>query len=721
MSKLLRALGTVVAVVLSVLTFVPNVAQAGLAAGVSPTFPATVTVGDTGLAASIVVRNLNDGGESTLTNTVCNFGDAIPPCTPTDPNLSLIEDSGINAILSCSLIGVATTCALPGADPGVFKTSATGTGSGSCLGTTFDILEKSDAYGTLRFTPQSGGPNGPNVTLAGSGSECTISFTFDVLKMPVDQDPADPGVQTVQIADNAQWSTNLNNDVRGTDDMTVSKATPAITTIASAGGGLGAITLTDTASVTGLVSPEPGATVSFRLYGPADPTCASTPVFESLNVAYPPAGGPVTSASYTPIQAGTHRWVATYNGDANNNSVAGTCGDPSETTDVSKADPTIVTTASTAVKLGAGQLSDIAVVNGRVSPLAGATIDFRLYGPADATCSAGPVFTSLGVAYPAAGGPVSSATYTPTTAGTHRWVATYSGDANNNSVTGTCGDTAETTEVAKATPALNTEASPNVALGGSLTDTATVTGRVTAATSTVDFRLYGPNDETCTTTPVFESLGVPLSPSDTSVNSAAFTPTLVGVYRWIATYNGDVNNDAVSGSCGDVAERAEVFRGIPTIVTAASADVVLGSGATLTDVAIVNGRIDPVAGATIDFRLYGPNDASCTGAPIFTSPDVPYSVAGGAVTSGAFTPTLAGTYRWVATYSGDANNSSVSGVCGDPAETSDVLPSPDPTAVLPETGPASLPRMIGFAFGFLLLGALLLNVGSQRRRPYHVR
>jgi hypothetical protein len=83
-------------------------------------------------------------------------------------------------------------------------------------------------------------------------------------------------------------------------------------------------------------------------------------------------------------------------------------------------------------------------VSGRVNPLAGATVDFRLFGPNDATCAGQPVFESLGVAYPQAGGPVSSNPFTPTAAGTYRWIATYNGDANNAAVAGLCDATNET-------------------------------------------------------------------------------------------------------------------------------------------------------------------------------------------------------------------------------------------------------------------------------------
>ena len=252
------------------------------------------------------------------------------------------------------------------------------------------------------------------------------------------------------------------------------------------------------------------ATVDFRLYGPNDPTCTGAPVFESLAVPYPIAGGPVSSAAFTPTTAGTHRWIASYSGDANNNPVAGSCTDANESTEVTKANPTIATVASPTTSLGLGVLTDNAIVSGLVNPLAGATIDFRLYGPDDATCSGTPVFESLAVPYPIAGGPVTSARFTPTARGTHRWIASYSGDANNNPVAGVCNAANENVEVTKANPSIATIASPAISLGaGELTDNAIVSGLVNPlAGATIDFRLYGPDDATCSGTPIFESLGV---------------------------------------------------------------------------------------------------------------------------------------------------------------------------------------------------------------------
>ena len=42
----------------------------------------------------------------------------------------------------------------------------------------------------------------------------------------------------------------------------------------------------------------------------------------------------------------------------------------------------------------------------------------------------------------------------------------------------------------------------------------------------------------------------------------------------------------------------------------------------------------------------------------------------GTYSSGNYTPTAVGTYYWIASYSGDANNSPAAGACGDAGESS---------------------------------------------------
>ncbi len=251
-------------------------------------------------------------------------------------------------------------------------------------------------------------------------------------------------------------------------------------------------------------------------------------------------------------------------------------------TTVAKASPTLATTAAPNLVLGAGTVADNVTVSGRVSPQQGATVDFRVYGPNDATCSGAPVFESLNLPYPVAGGPVVSAPFTPTSAGLYRWIASYSGDANNNPVSGACNDTNESTVVTPAAPTIETVASPNISLGGGLlADSATVSGRVNPQPgATVDFRLYGPNDVTCTGASVFESLGVPYPVAGGPVTSTAFVPTAAGDYRWIASYSGDVNNAAASGACNNANEIATVSLPAPRPPTVFAAGPLPATGST---------------------------------------------------------------------------------------------------------------------------------------------
>lgn len=713
MSKFFRLAVAALAAVAGSLVFV-SVAEAGIGAGASPSFPqdpaiSGVRVGGT-YSATISMRNFNSNPDEAAVNTVCNFSDTAPPCTPSTSS-ALQEDPGINLMLSCGLLGNDSICAPGGADPGVFQitSAATGVAGTACAGTVFTITSTDAGFGTLRFEPN----DGSNVLLNGLLAECVIGFNYEVLRVPtIDSDATRPGVQTIQITDNVQWSaaTNTNASARGTTPgTTVLQALPSITTTASAAVTLGSGTITDSAVVSGRVNPIDGATVTFSLYGPNNATCTGTPIFTST-VPQGTANGPVTSEPYTPTAVGTYRWIASYSGDANNAPVSGACNDANESVVVSPGQPTLVTAASPAIRLGAGDLTDTATVSGRVGPLA-STVSFSLFGPDDATCAGPAIFTDNNRALPTTSDSVTSAGYTPTAPGTYRWIASYSGDANNLPATGACNDAGESTLVDKAQPVLATNAGDNIAIGGQLTDTATVTGRVSAAAATLDFRLYGPNDTTCTGTPAFEQLAVPFAATDTSVTSAAFTPTAVGTYRWVVTYSGDANNNGAVGVCGDPLETVEVTLGAPTIVTEASASVPVGVGQ-LSDAAVVNGRVDPQPGATVSFRLYGPGDTTCSAAPVFEDLNVAYPVGGGTVRSGTYTPTVAGTYRWIATYSGDANNAPAIGVCGEPSETVVVTAAVAPE--LPATGSETqiLMRSGGALF---LVGIAMVGLGSRKR------
>jgi hypothetical protein len=99
--------------------------------------------------------------------------------------------------------------------------------------------------------------------------------------------------------------------------------------------------------------------------------------------------------------------------------------------------------------------------------------------------------------------------------------------------------------------------------------------------------------------------------------------------------------------------------------TSASAPVTLGGA--IRDTATLSGGSSP--SGTIAFSLYSAGDSSCSKA--LREVRVPVSGSGSYV-SPPVTPAIPGSYQWVANYSGDANNRSLSGACDDPTERSTV-------------------------------------------------
>ncbi len=115
----------------------------------------------------------------------------------------------------------------------------------------------------------------------------------------------------------------------------------------------------------------------------------------------------------------------------------------------------------------------------------------------------------------------------------------------------------------------STVASPSVALGGSVSDTATLSGGgigSTAPTGAITFSLY--NNSACTGLAIFTSV-VPVNGNGT-YTSASFTPSTIGTYFWIANYGGDTNNAPTANVCGAANESV--------IVTAVGAGAGGGSG-----------------------------------------------------------------------------------------------------------------------------------------------
>ena len=265
----------VLAIVLGVGILPSSHAAAGAGLSVSPTFPATVTVGQTGIAASITITNNNTPPD--VATTVVS-----PRRLSAGAIARVLRRGGDRAdTVLRSAIAFIRHLHRARSRSGRVPDQSDGTGSGACAGITFTTVPLNDVFGNYRFDP----PSGVHVVLPTVGSACTISFTFDVLKMPtLDRQAAVPGVQTAQIviasAQIGRWQ--LLAAARGRPFRSpLTQAVPSIATDASPDIVLGAGQLSDQATVTGLVNPTGPQTVTFNLYGPADVACAAAPVFTS--------------------------------------------------------------------------------------------------------------------------------------------------------------------------------------------------------------------------------------------------------------------------------------------------------------------------------------------------------------------------------------------------------------------------------------------------------
>jgi YVTN family beta-propeller protein len=136
----------------------------------------------------------------------------------------------------------------------------------------------------------------------------------------------DAGCSTAQVFTGQTMSCNGSQAARISHQVTVSKATPTLSTTASPAIVYGAGSVHDTATLSGGASP--GGQITFNLYRAADTTCSALPVFTDTTTVS--GSGDYDSADFFPPQPGTYRWIASYSGDADNEAVSGACGDPSE-------------------------------------------------------------------------------------------------------------------------------------------------------------------------------------------------------------------------------------------------------------------------------------------------------------------------------------------------------------------------------------------------------
>lgn len=215
--------------------------------------------------------------------------------------------------------------------------------------------------------------------------------------------------------------------------------------------------------------------------------------------------------------------------------------------DIRNCQPTLRTEANETVTVG-NAISDTAIL-GNTSGNAGGTITFRLYN--ENTCTSQPVFTTqLNVAGFGSYGPVS---YTPTSPGTYYWIASYSGDDNNDPVSGMCGDPGEVDRVNRAGSNISTAQTVYPQ------DTATITaGAGGTPSGTVSFQLFGPDNPTCDpngAAAVYTQANVELvnvngdMKASTTNTAYPITAASSSQYHWVASYSGDATHEPSTSNC----------------------------------------------------------------------------------------------------------------------------------------------------------------------------
>jgi hypothetical protein len=345
-----------------------------------------------------------------------------------------------------------------------------------------------------------------------------------------------------------------------------------------------------------------------------------------------------------------------------------------------------------------GGIFDTAHLSGGAS--ATGTITFKLYGPNDQTCKEKPIFEDTSEVI--GDGFYQSGEFAPHAAGTYRWVVNYSGDRDNNPAATKCGDEEETISFEPAPEPSQPELSTSVGVPGRsgvrhtiqaaglpIYDSATLSGG-SEPTGVITFSLYGPNNATCSGTPILTTATV--VNGNGIYNSERSAPTEPGTYRLVAKYSGDARNHPAGPTpCGDSAEQVLITDPAQPQLTSSASEAVTIGGA-IHDTAHLSGGSNP--SGTITFRLYGPADPTCAGQPVFTST---VAVAGNNdYISQSFTPTAPGGYRWVVSYSGDSRNHPAGPTaCGDSAELVIVRPA-NITPVVPAfSTAASQPAGVG--------------------------
>jgi hypothetical protein len=228
------------------------------------------------------------------------------------------------------------------------------------------------------------------------------------------------------------------------------------------------------------------------------------------------------------------------------------------------------------------------------------------------------------------------------------------------------------TQVKKTSDNSNVPNNGTISIGTSVYDTATLTGATSDAGGTVTYKLF--TDNTCTTLSAAPALNQTVNVTNGVVpNSNGVTFNAAGTWYFQATYSGDNNNNGpVSSAC--TSEVVVVAKNTPAIATQPAVQI--------KDSVTVTGLTSNATG-TVTIRLFDPSNATCDDTLPGTFTDVVKTIG----TDGTFVPATGtytvdtafvaatdGIWRYVVSYSGDANNDPQTTACGAESVNIDITP-----------------------------------------------
>jgi hypothetical protein len=638
------------------ITSLTTAATSPITIGSSTTLSATLVGGfpSTGVSGTVIYTRFAGTGctgtGTTIATVTIGAGNSVPTATDTpatvasfsyqasysgDANNNVFTGTCANVTVNKAQPSISTAVTPPSITTGQTATvSATLTGGFPSTGVSGSVTYTSFAAATCTGT----GTVIATVTVGAGNSVPTTTVS-----------------PTTTTSYQASYGGDANNNIAASTNcatLTVSsKIVPTLATVIQAATSItvGAsvqdtATITETGSTAAITGTVTYTLFSFTALPSASTPCSGgTAVGTAQTVTIGTGNAVPNAAAVTPTPAGFYGYSASYSGDTNYAATTSNC----EPLTVNKASITSLTTAATSpITVGSSTAISATLVGGFPSTGVTGTVTYTRFAVSGCTGTG----TTVATVTVGASNAVPSASDTPTPAGSYSYQASYSGDANNNPFTGTCANvTVNKTNITS----LTTAATSPITVGSSTTISATLVGGfpTTGVTGTVTYTRFTGSGCTGTgTTIATVTIG-----TANAVPTASNTPTPAGSYSYQASYSGDVNNNAFTGTCANVTVNKT---NITSLTTAATSPITVG-GATTLSATLVGGFPSTGVTGTVTYSRFTGSGCSGTGTTVATVT----IGASNAVPAATDTPIAAGSYSYSTSYSGDVNNNAFTGTC----------------------------------------------------------